>query len=183
MRGFSVRQPPYRLCSAASAAGFSLLELMVVVAILAVLALIAVPNFTDKFVREQIVDSVKLADIAKAPIAVQWAAAGTMPVDNGAAGLPPAVMIVNNYISAVAVESGAIQITFGNHANPALQGKTLSLRPGVIESSTLVPVAWVCGFSEPPVNMVVKGLNKTNIAPLFLPSNCRSLGSASSPSG
>ena len=103
---------------------------MIVIAIIAILALIAVPNFSDKFVREQIIDAVKLADIAKAPIAPQWAPSGTMPVDNGAAGLPSAVMIVNNFISAVAVESGAIQITFGNHANPAIQGKVLSMRPG-----------------------------------------------------
>ncbi len=156
---------------------------MIVVAIVAILALIAVPNFSDKFVREQIIDSVKLADIAKTPIALQWAAAGTMPVDNGAAGLPPAVMIVNNYISSVAVESGAIQVTFGNHANPAIQGKTLSLRPGVIDGQPIVPVAWVCGFAEPPLNMAVKGLNKTNVAPIYLPFNCRSSGPASAPSG
>jgi type IV pilus assembly protein PilA len=182
MRGFFLRQPPYRLCKTASAAGFSLLELMIVVAIVAILALIAIPSFTDKIARGQIVESVKLADIAKLPIALQWAASGTMPIDNGAAGLPSAVMIVNNYISAVAVESGAIQITFGNHANPVLHGKVLSLRPAVIEGSPIVPVTWVCGFSEPPVNMVVKGLNKTNIAPLNLPSNCRSTGPASSSS-
>ncbi len=154
---------------------------MIVIAIIAILALIAVPSFSDKFVREQIIDAVKLADIAKTPIALQWAAAGTMPLDNGAAGLPSAVMIVNNYISAVSVESGAIQITFGNHANTAIQGKVLSIRPGVIDSSTLVPVAWVCGFAEPPVNMSVKGLNKTNVAPVFLPLNCRSTAPASSP--
>lgn len=148
---------------------------MIVVAIVAILALIAIPSFSDKFVREQIVESMKLADIAKAPIAVLWAASGTMPVDNGATGLPPAVMIVNNFISSVAVESGAIQVTFGNHANPALQGKTLSLRPAVIQNEKIVPVTWVCGFSEPPVNMVVKGLNKTSVAPGHLPLNCRSM--------
>ena len=167
----------------ASAAGFSLLELMIVIAIIAILALIAVPSFTDKFVREQIVEAVKLADIAKTPIALQWAASGTLPLDNGAAGLPSSVMVVNNYISSVAVESGAIQITFGNHANSVIQGKILTLRPAVIDSSALVPVAWVCGFSEPPLNMSVKGLNKTNIPPIFLPLNCRSTGPASSASG
>lgn len=152
---------------------------MIVIAIIAILALIALPNFSDSFVREQIIDSVKLADIAKTPVALQWATTGTMPLDNGAAGLPAAVMVVNNFISSVAVESGAIQVTFGNHANAAIQGKTLSLRPAVIDASTLVPVAWVCGFSEPPVNMSVKGLNKTDIAPGYLPLNCRASGGAS----
>ena len=179
MRGFVVRFPPYRVCLAASAAGFTLLEMMMVIAVIAILALIALPNFSDKFVRDQIIDAVKLADIAKTPVALQWALTGTMPVDNGAAGLPSAVMVVNNYISSVAVESGAIQITFGNHANAAIQGKILSLRPAVIESSNLVPVAWVCGFSEAPLNMVAKGLNKTDIATNYLPLNCRASGGPS----
>ena len=49
-----------------------------------------------------------------------------MPVDNAAAGLPVADKIVNEYISSVAVESGAIQVTFGNRANIAIQGKVLT---------------------------------------------------------
>ena len=155
---------------------------MIVVSIIAILALIALPNFSDKYVREQIIDSVKLADIAKAPIALQWARSGTMPTDNGAAGLPPAVMVVNNNISSVAVESGAIHITFGNHAHSAIQGKTLTLRPAVIDGSPIVPIAWICGFSEPPGNMSAKGINKTNIKVGYLPLNCRSTRPSSSSS-
>jgi len=163
--------------------GFSLLELMIVIAIIVVLALIALPGVPDKFVRDQIVDAVKLADIAKAPVALTWATTATMPVDNAAVGLPPAAMIVNNYIASVAVESGAIQVTFGNHANGSIRGKVLSLRPGVIEGAPIVPVAWVCGNAEPPVNMTARGLNKTNIALKFLPLNCRASGAASAPGG
>ncbi len=156
--------------------GFSLLELMIVIAIIVILALIALPGVPDKFVRDQIVDAVKLADIAKAPVALQWATTSTMPVDNAAAGLPDASLVVNNYISSVAVESGAIQITFGNHANANIRGKMLTFRPGVVPSSPIVPIAWVCGNAEPPVNMTAMGLNKTNLALKFLPINCRSSG-------
>jgi hypothetical protein len=53
-----------------------------------------------------------------------------MPLDNVGAGLPAADKIVNDYISSVAVESGAIQVTFGNHANVAVQGKVLTLPSG-----------------------------------------------------
>src|SRR4029077_4257340 len=101
-------------------------------------------------------------------IAASWAATGKLPVDNAAAGLPVADKIVNDYISAVAVESGAIQITFGNHANVAIQGKVLTLRPGVIEDAPIVPVSWVCGNAAPPNKMVVKGLNKTDVPVRFL---------------
>ncbi len=156
------------------AAGFSLLELMIVVAIIVILALIALPGVPDKFVRDQIVDAMKLADIAKGPVALAWATGAELPVDNAAAGLPAADKIVNNYISAVAVESGAIQVTFGNRANANIRGKTLTLRPGVVEDAKIVPVTWVCGNAEPPNKMTAKGLNKTNVALKYLPLNCRS---------
>ncbi len=52
---------------------------MVVVAIIAILALMAVPLNTDKLVREQVVEAMKLTEIAKAPVAASWALAGTFP--------------------------------------------------------------------------------------------------------
>ena len=126
---------------------------MIVIAIIVILALIALPGITDKLVRDRIIESVKLADIVKAPIAAAWAATGQLPLDNAAAGLPVADKIVNDYISSVAVESGAIQVTFGNRANVAIQGKVLSLRPGVVDDAPIVPVTWVCGHAEPPGQM------------------------------
>ncbi len=154
---------------------------MVVIAIIVILALIALPGIPDKLIRDRIVESVKLADIVKPPVATAWAATGKLPVDNAAAGLPVADKIVNDYISSVAIESGAIQVTFGNRANVAIQGKVLSLRPGVIEDARIVPVTWVCGNAEPPNKMVVRGLNKTNVPIRFLPLNCRAGAAASAP--
>ena len=143
---------------------------MIVLGIIVILALIALPGVPDKLIRDRIVESVKLADIVKPKVADAWSATGKLPVDNAAAGLPVADKIVNDYISAVAVESGAIQ------------GKVLSLRPGVIEDARIVPVSWVCGNAEPPNKMVVKGLNKTNVPVRFLPLNCRAGAAASAPS-
>lgn len=155
--------------------------MMIVVAILAILALIAIPGVPDKLVRERIAEAIKLADIVKGPIATSWSQNRGMPVDNAAAGLPVADKIVNDYISSVAVESGAIQITFGNRANVAIRGKVLSLRPGVIEDATIVPITWVCGDAAPPDKMVAKGLNKTNVPERYLPFACRATGPAAAP--
>ncbi len=146
---------------------------MIVVAVIAILALMALPMLPDKVVRDQIVDAVKLADIAKAPVETMWKTGAKLPVNNDDAGLPSADKIVNNYISAVAVESGAIQVTFGNQANANIRGKTLTLRPGVIEDAKIVPVTWVCGNAAPPNRMVTHGLNKTSVPLKFLPLNCR----------
>lgn len=165
----------------AAGCGFSLLELMIVIAIIVILALVALPGVPDKFIRDRIIEAVKLADIVKAPIAASWSQNKGLPVDNAAAGLPVADKIVNDYISSVAVESGAIQITFGNHANVAIRGKVLTLRPGVIEDATIVPVTWVCGDASPPDKMVAKGLNKTNVPARYLPFNCRAIGPAAAP--
>jgi type IV pilus assembly protein PilA len=153
--------------------GFTLLELMVVVGIVAILALLAIPTYQDKFIRDQIAEALPLADIAKPPVALSWAMLQNFPADNAAAGLPVAEKIVNNYIRSVAIDAGAINITFGNHANQAIVGKILTLRPAVVTDAPIVPVTWVCGFATPPDKMTVRGENRTNLPPGWLPINCR----------
>jgi type IV pilus assembly protein PilA len=156
--------------------GFTMIELLVVIAIIGILALIAAPSYMDQMIRKQIVDAVPLADIAKAPVAAAWALAQTFPHDNAGAGLPAADKIVNNYISAVSVQDGAIDITFGNSANAAISGKILSIRPAVVADAPVVPVAWVCGNAAGPGNMTINGENQTNIPAAYLPVNCRAPG-------
>ena len=146
---------------------------MIVIGIIAILALIALPGVPDKVIRDRIVEAMKLTDIVKPPIAAAWASKAPLPLDNAAAGLPSADKIVNDYISSVAVESGAIQVTFGNRSNVLVRGKVLTLRPGVVEDAPIVPVTWVCGDADPPAKMVAKGLNKTTVPARYLPSNCR----------
>lgn len=155
--------------------GFTMVEMLAVMAVIAILAMIAVPSYIDSIVRKQIESALPLADIAKKPIADSWSLLHVLPPDNAAAGLPVAEKVVSNYVSALAVQDGAIQITFGNRVHNALQGKMLTLRPAVIEDAPIVPVAWVCGNAEAPNKMTVKGSNRTNVTEPFLPLACRPL--------
>jgi type IV pilus assembly protein PilA len=153
--------------------GFTMLELMAVVAVVAILGMVALPSYLDRIVRDQIRAALPLADIARQPIATSWSLTQTFPADNAAAGLPPADKIVANYVSAVAVENGAIHITFGNRANKTIAGRLLTLRPAVVTDAPVVPVAWVCGYAEAPDKMTINGENRTDIPARLLPMECR----------
>jgi type IV pilus assembly protein PilA len=153
--------------------GFTLLELMVVVAIVAILALMMIPSTVDTLVRDQVNEALPLAEIARKPVAAAWATAQAFPADNAAAGLPAADRIVSNLVSAVAVQDGAIHVTFGNRAHGLLKNGVLTLRPAVVADEPVVPVSWVCGFAPAPEKMTLQGENRTTVPQRYLPAKCR----------
>lgn len=158
--------------------GFTMVEMMAVIAVLTILALMAVPSYLDKIVKAQIESALPLADLAKRSIQAHWSATTQMPADNTVAALPAADKIVGNYVSAVTVADGVINMTFGNRASKSIAGKVLSMRPAVVDDAPVVPIAWVCGFAEAPEKMTVMGTNLTDIEPMYLPLECRALKKA-----
>jgi type IV pilus assembly protein PilA len=157
----------------AAAQGFTLLELLAVLGVVAILLLMAIPSYQHKIVREQVLEALPLADIAKGPIAAEWKAKQKFPANNAAAGLPTEDKIVSTLVSAVAIEQGAIHISFGNRAHGQLKGKVLSLRPAVVADAPIVPVAWICGYAPVPGQMTVQGQNRTDVSAEYLPYKCR----------
>jgi type IV pilus assembly protein PilA len=154
-------------------AGFTLMEVVVAMAIVALLATMALPSMTNGIVRKQVIDAVPLADIVKSAVALAWASSAALPANNASAGLPAPDKIVNNYVSSVALQGGAIQITFGNNAHKLLTGKVLTLRPAVVADAPVVPVAWVCAQAAVPGGMTVVGEDRTNVPAGMLPYNCQ----------
>ena len=88
--------------------------------------------------------------------------------------LPEALWIMQTLLI---IEFILLGLTWALHAESfagVLMGKVLTLRPAVVEDAAIVPVTWVCGYATAPEKMTVKGENKTNIPPGYLPIRCRS---------
>lgn len=161
------------MISRSRCSGFTLIELLVAIAAVAILALIALPSYLDRLARDQVTEALPLANVLKPAVEAAWAAHQPLPADNAAAGAPPPGKIVNEMVSSVTLENGAIHIAFGNRASKALRGHVLTIRPAVVEDTPTVPIAWLCGHAPPPTPMAAKGTDRTDVPVAFLPMRCR----------
>jgi type IV pilus assembly protein PilA len=121
--------------------GFTLIELMIVVAIIGILAAIAIPAYQDYTIRAQVSEGINLSAGAKAAISEYFMDKGALPLNNAEAGLDTPTAIIGNYVTQVASASGTIQVTYGNDANAAIGGQTLSLVPDTTSGGS---VQWTC---------------------------------------
>ncbi len=157
--------------------GFTIMEMIVVLALIGILSSLAMPSFQNSIIRKQIEAAMPLAEIAKKPISDAWPILRAFPHDNAAAGLPSADKIVSNLVSSVAIQDGAINITFGNRAHPSIAGKVLTLRPAIVVDAPVVPISWICGKADAPHQMTVKGSDQTTVSDNYLPLECRKIKS------
>jgi type IV pilus assembly protein PilA len=155
------------------AGGFTLIELMVVLGIVALLALMSLPLYIDRNVQQQVKDGIAFAEFMQKAVSASYAVTGVLPKDNVSAALPAPEKIISNYVTSAIVVDGAITLVFGNLAANQIQGKKVTLRPGIVEDTPMVPPSWVCAHGRTPAGLTMSGDNQTDIPPEWLPVACR----------
>lgn len=148
--------------------------MLVPVAIIGILAAIAIPAYQDYTIRAQITSGLGEAARYKAAVtdSIERSGGGFEGIDNRSLSMPAGIN--THFVDSIKVVTGAVVITYGAGANPAIAGHALVLVPGLTVNRKVV---WVCGRADAPTGAQMAVSNYqgyTSIPEKWLPSLCRS---------
>jgi len=164
----------------AASTGFSVPELAIVVTVTALIVALAASAYRTHAVRTEIAESLALTAETQDRVAKSFARYGEPPSDRESAGLSREKGDDRGrYVDSIDVVDGRIDLRFGNEADAAIAGRTLSLTP--FESASH-DVFWICGNRVAGAGLKPLGFANgarqaiqvvTQIEPRYLPSGCR----------
>lgn len=137
--------------------GFTLIELMIVIAIIAILAAIALPAYQDYTTRAKVSEVIVMAAPAKLAVAETASSEGSLAAvtdENAGYQFPGQT----KYVSGITIAASGGTVSAVSTV-PNAEG-TITLEPTEVSQGQLT---WVCSSAD--------------IAPKYLPSNCRPTGS------
>jgi type IV pilus assembly protein PilA len=152
-----------------------------VVAIIGILAAIAIPAYQDYTIRAQVSEGMTLSAALKASISEYFADRGEWPGGLADLGIDEANPPSGKYVEEITVDTGTINITYGNDANPEIANETVTLKPLVSDN---MDVIWQCANNAPTNGSEADSGASGDAATFstgkekYLPSNCRGAAAA-----
>jgi len=130
------------------------------------------PASHNDVIRAQVRNSLDILPVFQEAVAKSYGELGEAPVNRAAAGLTHiSTDTQTQFISEVEIVNGTIIVTFGNNANPLIDGKVMTFTPYESIDQTVV---WRCGSDSAPSNAGLLGTfgggtTATYVAPTILP--------------
>jgi Tfp pilus assembly major pilin PilA len=160
--------------------GVTAVELLATVAVTAVVAAVLASAYRTHVVRAQVAAAIAQTAATRARVEEAYAKNGEPPIDRRPAGLAADPSSgTSGVVSAIEVDNGRIDISFGDAADPAIRGGFLSLTPYETAGREVV---WVCGNKVAGAGLKPLGFaggsvqavqRVAGIEPRYLPTGCR----------